>query len=153
MILMLRCHRIPHSEKRREKKTRGPSTVLSSPSSTAHIVSCLSLPLQLSTSCGFFLTTINKPARSHRKHWPVGAALRYDRSQYSLYMCPKQEDTMTRPPWSPPCKRRPLLLVLLGHPKFNMAMRLLLLVMSGIMVYHNVIVRSWGIGTFPSITR
>lgn len=60
---------------------------------------------------------------------------------------------MARPPGRPPCKKRPLLLLLLSHPRFNMAMRLLLLILSGIMVTHNVVIRAWGIGTFPSITR
>lgn len=40
----------------------------------------------------------------------------------------------------------------IGHPWFSTAIWSLFLVMSLIMVLHNVVLQAWGVGTFASIT-
>lgn len=42
---------------------------------------------------------------------------------------------------------------LLGDARLSAAVWCLFLVMTGVMVWHNVVLATWGIGTFPSITR
>ncbi|CBJ26363.1 conserved unknown protein [Ectocarpus siliculosus] len=46
-----------------------------------------------------------------------------------------------------------LMLGVLEHRRFSTAMWSMLMLLSFIMVVHNLVFRSWGIGTFPSITR
>lgn len=45
------------------------------------------------------------------------------------------------------------LVALLHHPSFGKFVWWLFLLMSFIMVIHNLVFQSWGIGTFDSITR
>ncbi|CAN0027446.1 unnamed protein product, partial [Ectocarpus sp. 6 AP-2014] len=46
-----------------------------------------------------------------------------------------------------------LVLGVLEHRRFSTAMWSMLMLLSFIMVVHNLVLQTWGIGTFPSITR
>ncbi|CAN0001710.1 unnamed protein product [Ectocarpus sp. 4 AP-2014] len=59
-------------------------------------------------------------------------------------------------PFPTSCVRQPagrrLMLGVLEHRRFSTAMWSMLMLMSFIMVVHNLVLQTWGIGTFPSIT-
>lgn len=61
---------------------------------------------------------------------------------------------------APPSRHSPItsaasrpFLPILGNRRLRLATWWFFLVLSGIMVGHNLVIRSWGIGTFPSIAR